>query len=198
MRVSKAKSIENKELVLDTAAKLFKENGFDGIGVADLMKNAGLTVGGFYKTFESKEDLVAQACQREGEKTLKRWEEHILNPEIADPLGRIVNSYLSTQNRDQLSTTCIFSTLATEVPRHDDGVKKVFEEGVEATIALLSKITTGESVEEKRINAIATFSQWLGALILARAAGTGDLSKEILEISKKAQFRPILRSEEES
>ncbi|WP_020167166.1 MULTISPECIES: TetR/AcrR family transcriptional regulator [Methylotenera] len=189
MRVSRAKSVENKELVLDTAAKLFREHGFDGIGVADLMKNAGLTVGGFYKSFESKEDLVAQACQRACDKTLKRWEEHISNPDIKDPLSRIANSYLSTQNRDELATTCVLSTLANEVPRHDDAVKKVFEEGVESTIALLSKIIPGETVEEQRANAITTFSQWLGALILARAAGTGELSEEILEVSKNAQIQ---------
>ena len=185
MRVSRAKSVENRELVLDTAAKLFKENGFDGIGVADLMKNAGLTVGGFYKSFESKEDLVAQACQRACDKSLKRWEEHIANPEIVDPLSRIATSYLSTNNRDQLATTCIFSTLATEVPLHNDAVKQVFADSIESTIGLLSKIVSGETDEEKRINSIATFSQWVGALILARAAGTGELSEEILEASKK-------------
>lgn len=184
MRVSRAKSVENKELVLDTAAKLFKQHGFDGIGVADVMKNAGLTVGGFYKNFDSKEDLAAKACQRAGEKTLKRWEEYIANPEIDDPLKKIANTYLSTQNRDQLATTCIFSTLANEVSRHDDAVKNVFKEGVGATVALLSKITPGDNEEEKRSNAIAMFSQWVGALILARAAGTGTLSEEILENAK--------------
>lgn len=186
MRVSRAKSVENRELVLDTAAKLFKENGFDGIGVADLMKSAGLTVGGFYKSFESKEDLVAQACQRACDKTLKRWEEHIANPEIVDPLNRIANSYLSTKNRDELATTCMFSTLAAEVPRHNDAVKQVFTDSIESTIALLSKIVPGETDEERRINSIATFSQWVGALILARAAGTGELSAEILNVSKNA------------
>ena len=186
MRVSRAKSVENKELVLDTASKLFRQHGFDGIGVADLMKNAGLTVGGFYKSFESKEDLVAQACKCAGEKTLIRWQEHIANPQITDPLKRIANSYLSTQNRDQLASTCIFSTLAAEVPRHDDAVKKVFHDSVESVIELLTQITPGDTTQAKRENAIATFSQWLGALILARAAGTGALSEEILAVSKSA------------
>lgn len=189
MRVSRAKSVENRELVLDTAAKLFKENGFDGIGVADLMKNAGLTVGGFYKTFDSKEDLVAQACQRACEKSLQRWEEHISNPELVDPLNRIASSYLSTKNRDQLATTCVFSTLAAEAPRHDDAVKQVFADGIESTIKLLSKVSMGKTEEEKRINSVAMFSQWVGALILARAAGTGALSEEILDASKKLSTR---------
>lgn len=189
MRVSRAKSIENRELVLDTAAKLFKENGFDGIGVADLMKNAGLTVGGFYKTFESKEDLVAQTCKRACEKSFQRWEELISNPEIEDPLNHIANSYLSTKNRDQLATTCVFSTLAAEVPRHDEAVKQVFADSIESTINLLSKVSSGETEEEKRINTVAMLSQWVGALILARAAGKGELSEEILEVSKKLSIR---------
>lgn len=189
MRVSRAKSVENRELVLETASRLFKENGFDGIGVADLMKNAGLTVGGFYKNFASKEDLIAQACQRACDQSLKRWQEHIDNPEIENPLARIAYSYLSTKNRDTLATTCVFSTLAAEVSRHEDAVKKVFEEGVESTIELLSKIVPGETEQQARENAIATFSQWVGALILARATGTGALSEEILEIAKQMTVR---------
>ncbi|HSI46034.1 MAG TPA: TetR/AcrR family transcriptional regulator [Methylophilus sp.] len=195
MRVSRAKSVENKELVLETATRLFKTHGFDGIGVADLMKEAGLTVGGFYKNFASKEDLVAQVCQRAGDQSLNRWEAHISNPEVTEPLHRIANAYLSTQNRDQLATTCLFSTLAAEVPRHDDAVKKVFEAGVDSTIQLLSKIMPGETAEEKRVNAIATFTQWLGSLILARAAGTGALSQEILDVAKARL--PEVKSEPE-
>jgi TetR/AcrR family transcriptional regulator, transcriptional repressor for nem operon len=185
MRVSRAKSVENRELVLDTASTLFKEHGFDGIGVADLMKSAGLTVGGFYKNFQSKEDLIAQACQRACDNTLKRWEAHIANPEIENPLARIGSSYLSTKNRDELATTCVFSTLAPEVSRHDVAVQKVFEGSIESVVELLSKIVPGESEQEKRENSIAMFSQWVGALILARAAGTGELSEEILDTSKK-------------
>jgi TetR/AcrR family transcriptional regulator, transcriptional repressor for nem operon len=189
MRVSRAKSIENREIVLDTAATLFKKHGFDGIGVADLMKSAGLTVGGFYKNFASKEDLIAQACQRACEKSLARWEEHIANPEIKNPLARIATSYLSPKNRDTLATTCVFSTLAAEASRHEVEVKKVFEGGIESTIELLSKIVAGDTTQEKRENSIAMFSQWVGALILARAAGTGELSQEILDISKKVTLR---------
>ena len=85
MKVSKEKAIENRELVLDTAARLFRQVGFDGVGVADIMKHAGLTVGGFYNNFESKEDLIAKACDKIGSQSLQRWQAHIDNPEIADP-----------------------------------------------------------------------------------------------------------------
>lgn len=186
MKVSKAKSIENRELVLDTAAKMFREHGFDGIGVSDLMKGAGLTVGGFYKHFDSKEDLIAQSCERACTKSRNRWEEHIANPEIADPLKRIANSYLSDTNRDDLSKTCLFSTLAVEVPRREQVVKDVFASSLEASIQTLSKIVHGESDEARRQNAITIFSQWVGSLILSRAAAGNELSDEILSVAKKA------------
>jgi TetR/AcrR family transcriptional repressor of nem operon len=186
MKVSKEKAAENRELVLDTAVTLFRQVGFDGVGVADIMKQAGLTVGGFYNNFESKEDLIAQACDKLGEKSLKRWQEHIDNPDIADPLKRIGTSYLSTKNRDELSSTCIFSTLASEVPRHDAAVQQVFAQGVESTIQLLSTLVEGQSDTEKRNHAIAMFSQWLGALILSRAASASPLSDEILAVARKA------------
>jgi TetR/AcrR family transcriptional repressor of nem operon len=185
MKVSKAKSIENRELVLDTAAQLFREHGFDGIGVADLMKNAGLTVGGFYKSFGSKEDLIAESCERACTKSRNRWEEHIANPEIADPFKRIASSYLSDTSRDNLSKTCLFSTLGVEVPRREQVVKDVFSDSLESSIQVLSKVVPGENDEEKRANTIAIFSQWVGALVLSRIAEGNPLSDEILSVARK-------------
>lgn len=185
MKVSKKKAIENRELVLDTAATLFRQVGFDGVGVSDIMKTAGLTVGGFYNNFSSKEDLIAKACDKLNGKTLERWHSHINNPDIVDPLKRIGTSYLSVKNRDDLSSTCIFSTLGAEVPRHDPAVQQAFAEGAESIIKLLSTLVEGQSEAEKRSHAIAMFSQWLGALILSRAASHSPLSNEILEVARK-------------
>lgn len=185
MRVSRAKAVENKELVLDTAAMLFKQEGFDGIGIADLMKAAGLTVGGFYKSFESKEDLIAQACERAGKKSLDRMREHASNPKLKDPLKRIAKSYLSSKNRDDRQNTCMFSTLAAEVPRHDGQVKAVFAEGIESMIDLLASLLP-EHGQDRRAEAIALFSQWLGALILSRAAAGNAISEEILQVARKS------------
>ncbi|HEY8098339.1 MAG TPA: TetR/AcrR family transcriptional regulator [Methylobacter sp.] len=185
MKVSREKSAENRELVLDTAARMFKEHGFDGIGVVDLMKNAGLTAGGFYNNFESKEDLMAQACKRASEKSLARWQEHIDNPEIADPLKRIGTAYLSPKNRDDLGSTCLFSTLGSEVGRHNPAVRQVFTQSIEATIALLIPLMAGETDSRKRENAIAVFSQWLGSLILSRATAGNALSDEILRVARE-------------
>lgn len=186
MKVSKAKSIENRELVLDTAASMFRQVGFDGIGIADVMKQAGLTVGGFYNNFASKEDLIAQACRKVAEHSLKRWQQHIDNPEIANPLKRIGASYLSAKHRDDLTSACIFSTLGAEVPRRDSAVQQVFSNGVESTISLLSTLVDGETEAERRSRAIAMFTQWVGALILSRAASASPISDEILSVARQA------------
>lgn len=186
MKVSKAKSIENRELVLDTAATMFRQYGFDGIGISDVMKKAGLTVGGFYNNFESKEDLIAQACDKLFNQSQKRWQAHIDNPEIVDPLKRIGSSYLSAKHRDDLSTTCIYSTLGAEVPRREPTVQQVFAQNIASTINLLSTLADGETEDEKRANAIAMFTQWVGALMLSRAASASPISDEILAVARKA------------
>lgn len=185
MKVTKAKSIENKEVILEAAARVFREHGFDGIGIKDLMKSAGLTVGGFYNNFESKEDLIAQCCQRTLNSSFARWKEHITNPGVENPLKRIASSYLSNKNRDELATTCLYSTLAAEVPRREQRVKEVFSESLESTIDLLSTLMPGESDAQKRELAIAIFTQWVGSLILSRAADS-SLSSEILEVARNS------------
>jgi len=97
MKVSREQAALNRERIVDVAARLFREKGYDGIGVADLMKNAGLTHGGFYGHFASKEDLMVEACQHALEKSLDGWRAKIAShPQRALPA--IVDSYLSTRS----------------------------------------------------------------------------------------------------
>src|SRR5678815_3029070 len=99
MRVSREQATQNRERVLDTAAKLFRERGFAGLGVADLMKAADLTHGAFYGQFESKEDLMVQACARAFEDSLEQWQAAAArSPD--DPLAGVASSYLSRAHRD--------------------------------------------------------------------------------------------------
>src|SRR5262245_65554969 len=97
MRVTREQAVENRERIVQTAARLFRERGFDGIGVADLMKEAGLTHGGFYGHFESKDDLMAQSL---GEALAKGgWLQRLTGkpkPSFTD----VVRAYLSPRHRD--------------------------------------------------------------------------------------------------
>src|SRR6187431_2432635 len=106
MRVSREQAAENREKILTTAAKLFREKGFDGIGVADLMKSAGLTHGGFYGHFSSKEDLMAQACIRATDDILQGASERRAG-KTDDPFRAFVEFYLSVGHRDNSGSGCL-------------------------------------------------------------------------------------------
>src|SRR3954470_1990997 len=99
MKVSREQVALNRQRIVETAAKLFREKGYDGIGVADLMKSAGLTHGGFYGHFESKEDLLAEATAHALKKSVERWQGYAAQgPETA--LDKIGQGYLTEQHRD--------------------------------------------------------------------------------------------------
>ena len=100
MKVSREQAAQNRERILDAAAQLFRERGFEGIGVADLMKEAGLTHGGFYGHFSSKEDLIAQASARELTRSLAHWSK-LAERASGDPLSAVADAYLTSSTSRQ-------------------------------------------------------------------------------------------------
>jgi len=121
MRVSRLQAEENRQTVINTASRLFREHGFDGIGLKDLMEGAGLTQGAFYKQFESKEDLAAQASRRALESASQRWSAAIAeNPH--DPLGAVIAFYLSAGHREEKLDGCPVVALGSDAARQGAGV----------------------------------------------------------------------------
>ena len=116
MKVSREQAALNRERIVETAARLFREKGFDGIGVADLMKGAGLTHGGFYGHFASKELLLAEATGKALEKSVMKWRK-LADAAPARPVAAIAESYLSAAHRDGPGRGCAVSTLGTDVAR---------------------------------------------------------------------------------
>src|SRR4029453_19541751 len=108
MKVSREQAARNRERILDAAAQLFRERGFEGVGVADLMKEAGLTPGGFYGHFSSKEDLIAEASARALTRSLARWSE-LGERAPRDPLSAIAGVYLTGRHRDNPGTGCLLA-----------------------------------------------------------------------------------------
>lgn len=185
MRVSRARAAENRARVVETAGRLFREKGYDGIGVADLMKAAGLTHGGFYGHFRSKDDLAAEAVRQALQASQERWRTRIAaNP--GDPLGAIVERYLSSRHRDDLAQGCPIAALASETARQADGVRAAYEEGAEGLIDILADSMPQESAAERRAAALAAFSALVGSLLLSRAVLSEDLAEEILEATRRA------------
>jgi TetR/AcrR family transcriptional repressor of nem operon len=184
MRVSREQASENRERVLDVAAKLFRERGFNGVGVAELMKEAGLTHGGFYGQFESKEDLMAQASGRASAAVMKRWRESAARS--SHPLSALVGSYLSVSHRDEPGGGCIVAALGAEAPRESAKVRRVVADAAKSLLETLGEVVSGKSKAEKRQRAAVTLASMVGAIILARAVDDDVLSKEILRAVKRA------------
>ncbi len=178
MRVSREQAALNRERIVEVAAKLFREKGYDGIGVADLMKGAGLTHGGFYGHFESKEDLLAEACGKAIAGSVETWRQRIdRNP--ADPLGELARAYLNEVHRDNAGAGCVVASLGPDVARAGKSVQHALTAGVAAQLAMLAKALPGEP-DEARQRAIASYAMMIGGLVLARAVDDPELSKEML------------------
>jgi TetR/AcrR family transcriptional repressor of nem operon len=179
MRASREKFAESRERILAVAAKLFREKGFDGIGLADIMKAAGLTHGGFYRHFASKDDLEAQATGVALATTTTDWS-RLVEGAAAQPLAEFVGQYLSAEHRDDPGNGCALAALGADVARQDKRVRSAFTAGLEPFLELLSDIIPGRSRAVRRRKAIATTAAMIGALILARAVDDPALSDEIL------------------
>lgn len=185
MRVSREQAAQNRERVLDTAAQLFRERGFHGVGVADLMKAAGLTHGAFYGQFESKEDLMAQACARAYDTLHEHWQQAAQKP--ADKaLAEVVTSYLSPSHRDAPGQGCVMAALGAEAAREGPALRQTITEGTKSQLESLTALMPGDSKAERRQRAAATLAGMVGALILARALDDPALSKEMLRATKAA------------
>lgn len=180
MRVSRAEAAQNRERVIEVAAKLFRERGFDGIGVADLMKAAGLTHGGFYGHFESKEDLMAQACSRALDGSLAALQE-VAERDGENALATIASAYLSPAHRDQTGEGCVLAALGAEAARHGSPVRSAFTQGFRSALDVLTRLVPGLSKRAKRKQALATYASMVGALVLARAIDDPELSEEVLK-----------------
>jgi TetR/AcrR family transcriptional repressor of nem operon len=179
MKVSREQAAENRSRIVDVAGVLFREKGFDGIGVADLMKAAGLTHGGFYGHFKSKSDLAAECCERAAERSLDKWADLTDNAR-GDPLAVIVAHYLSERHRDAPGTGCVFSALGGDVARQGGPVRRTFSNGLAALIDHMTAVAPGRTRAMRRKTALATMSEMVGAMVLARAVDDPDFSREIL------------------
>ncbi len=184
MKVSKAQAAQNRQDILEAAARLYREHGLAGVGVAEVTRGAGLTHGGLYRHFESKDALVREACARAFD-----WSIAPLDGVEGDDgsLASRVRAYLSPQHRDSPGSGCPAAALAVDVARAGGDLSGVFAEGVERNIArfarVIGNLADGVTPDaDLRGQAMAMLSGMVGALVLARATATAQpaLSDEIL------------------
>ena len=182
MKITKAQAEANRALVVETASRLFRERGFDGVGVADLMAAAGFTHGGFYKQFGSKADLMAESAACGMAQTAALAE--------GVDAATFVSHYLSRAHRDGRATGCTMAALSGDAARQPEPVRVAFEDGVESLLALLSqKGLRPDPADAARGRArnLDMLAHAVGALVLSRACpDDSPLADEILAVCRDA------------
>jgi TetR/AcrR family transcriptional regulator, transcriptional repressor for nem operon len=160
--------------ILKVAARRFRELGLDGIGVADVMKQAGVTVGAFYKHFKSRDELVVEALGT-AFRDLDAWEKH------AETLALLLEKYLTEAHRDNPGAGCAMGALLGDMSRASKSAKTVYTARVKHSLAVTAGLLPSEENADKRGRALLILSSLLGALNLSRAVSDPSLSREILD-----------------
>lgn len=176
---------ESRKRILNIAGKLFREKGYVATGVERLMKAAGLTQGGFYGHFPSKDGLLMEAISATFTKTRKYFLHGLEDKEGLPFLQEMVRRFISRQHRDCMGESCPTTSLATEVARASDDVKEVFETEVVKTLdEIEKKMPVGHGLSAKD-HALATVALGIGAVSLARTVKDQALSDRILKVARK-------------
>ena len=179
MRVSRIQAAENRQTVINVASRLFRERGFDGIGLKDLMEGAGLTQGAFYKQFASKEDLAVEASRRALESASQRWSAAIAE-KPDDPLGAVIAFYLSAGHREEKLDGCPVVALGSDAARQGAAVKAAFEEGIKAYLEVLGPLLPETDGKDTNGRAMVALSTMVGAMTLSRAVNDPNLAQAFL------------------
>ena len=173
MRVSREQMLANRLRILDAASRLFREKGFEAVSVAEVMKAAGLTHGGFYGHFDSKDDLIAQAIA------------HIFTIEESGEGGRgelpaYLDAYLSPGHRDSVGEGCPTAALVADIRRQAPAARLAMTEGFRSQIGRVAEAIPALDAADARRQAVGTWAAMVGAVLLARATDDPALSEEIL------------------
>jgi TetR/AcrR family transcriptional repressor of nem operon len=180
---SRAEKAETHERIVSLAAKRFREKGLTGIGIAELMKEAGLTVGGFYKHFGSRDDLVAEALGA-AQGPWKRLMDAAVSGGPPVTYDSLIDSYLSEAHRNDPGRGCAVGALAGDVARSDKRTRAVATRLISERLEWLANSIRHTGEEDKgaaRSRAIMAYCALVGAIIMARAVSDQELSREILK-----------------
>lgn len=184
MRKSKSETAETRKRIIATAAELFLERGLAATGIADVMAAAGLTQGGFYRHFESKEQLIAEASAAAFDLGFERLGEAVAGLPAREALSRAVHMYLFQRQRPG-SRLCPLAHLASELPHTDGNVKSVVDIGHRRTVDFMARLLQQLDLDDQDGVAEAIVSTMLGAVMLARLALTEAASNAILHNAEK-------------
>lgn len=186
MRYSREHKQETHARIVRKAAVRLREKGAHGVGVADLMKEAGLTHGGFYAHFDSRDALVIEAFGYAMDRSIEHWRKLAEGTPPEKRLAAIVESYLTPAHRDDPGHGCAITSLGAEVARESPKTRRAFAAKVEQLIELMADQITDVPRKAARKQAAGILAGMMGSLVLARIAGSGEFSDEILQAGREA------------
>jgi TetR/AcrR family transcriptional regulator, transcriptional repressor for nem operon len=170
VKVSREQVAENRRRILQAASRLFRERGFEAVTVAEVMKAAGLTHGGFYGYFKSKDDLIAQALA-----------DVLGRPAPEADLAQYAADYLSMAHRENRADGCPTAGLASETSRQAPEARAAMTRGLRDQIERLSRAAPGQTPDQRRQAAVGSWAAMVGAMILARMSDDPQLADAMLE-----------------
>ncbi len=185
MRMSKEAMARHHDEIVGAASRMLRERGIEGTSVADLMQAAGLTHGGFYRHFDSKEALVAEAAQSIYDNLVQGLAAKAEKTSEAEAVADYVEKYLTRYHVSHPGAGCVMAALGVEAAREGADVQRVFANGTQRTIDKLAAGLSGTPAE-RRAKAIRTLTSLVGAVVIARAVGDGALSEEVLAANREA------------
>lgn len=175
MKITQDQVVRNRTALLEAAARLFRERGFDGVSVADITRAAGLTHGAFYGHFASKDDLITRTV------------EAVLT--AASPAPSMVDyasGYLSAAHRDDPGASCMYATLGSEAVRASSEVRHAMTEALRQRLEQFARDAPGVDAAEQHRSAVVGYAAMIGALLLSRIVDDPALSDDILAQARHA------------
>lgn len=198
MKRSQQEKQQTHQRIVQNAAQQIRVEGVNGVGIADLMGQAGLTHGGFYAHFRNKDALLAEICHAGLAETLERLSQAVDNASAGAELSALVNTYLSIAHRDNPATGCVMPTLAADVARRPEEVRTAFTEGYEKMLQFVASVLPEDTDEKRYDAAIALLSEMVGALLLSRTVNDPVLSERILRANRDFSLQDLTKTSPEN
>ena len=188
MRYSKEHKAETRARIVQNASVRLRESGPDGVGIAELMKDSGLTHGGFYAHFKSRDALIGEALIFAMDGISRRWRKRADLAPVGKKFDAIVSGYLTPEHRDDVGGGCVLPALGAEIARANVKTRKAFTARLEDMISLIIESRSAKPTKAARMQAMGAICTMMGTLVLARATG-GDLSSDILKAGRETALQ---------
>lgn len=184
-RAARRRKEVTHERIVDAAARAIRRSGYDGTGVADIMKAAGLTHGGFYAHFASREAMLVEAADRAGGESVAAMERVAAGAPPREALRTLLETYLSKAHVAEVETGCAVAALGSEMPRQAPGVRRAATRRLKEMIDVVARQSPHWGQPSAHEHALVTVATMVGALVLARAVDDPRLSKAVREAALK-------------